>query len=69
MLQGIRERLAQPGFFRQSCAFLNPPLAKERQQQLTPGLSDCQSLCCRGAVYFLFYRVQLADTFQGFLCC
>jgi hypothetical protein len=23
----------------------------------------------REAAYFLFYRVQLTDTFQGFLCC
>jgi hypothetical protein len=36
------------------------------QQRLTPGLPGCQPLSCREAAYFLFYRVQLTDTFQGF---
>jgi hypothetical protein len=39
------------------------------QQRLTSGLPGCQPLSCREAAYFFFYRVQLADTFQGFLCC
>lgn len=39
------------------------------QQLLTPGLPGCQPLSCWEAAYFLFYRVQLAYTFQGFLCC
>jgi hypothetical protein len=39
------------------------------QQWFALRLSGCQTLFCREAAYFFFYRVQLTDTFQGFFCC
>lgn len=39
------------------------------QQRFATGLPGCQTLCCRKAAYFFFYGIQLADTFQSFLCC
>ncbi|KNC93744.1 hypothetical protein GM31_18265 [Trabulsiella odontotermitis] len=68
LVQNISERLAQPGFLRQSGAFLHQPVMQGYQQRFTSGPPGCQSLSCREAAYFLFRRVQFTDTFQGFLC-
>lgn len=59
LVQGISERLAQPGFFRQRGAFLHQPVMQiSAAAILTVRLPAAH---CREAAYFLFYRHQLTD--------
>ena len=69
LVQYISERFAQTGLFRQRLIFFYQPFMQRCQQWFALRLSGCQTLFCREAAYFFFYRVQLTDTFQGFFRC
>ena len=69
LVQDISERFAQTGLFRQRLIFFYQPFMQRCQQWFALRLSGCQTLFCREAAYFFFYRVQLTDTFQGLFCC
>jgi hypothetical protein len=68
LVQDISER-APDGTFSTASHFFYQPFMQRCQQWFALRLSGCQTLFCREAAYFFFYRVQLTDTFQGFFCC
>jgi hypothetical protein len=63
LVQGVSERLAQPGFFRQRRAFLYQPAMQGGQQRFASGLPGCQTLCCREPAYGFLNSIQLTDSF------
>ncbi len=66
---GHKRTLRPDGTFSTASHFFYQPFMQRCQQWFALRLSGCQTLFCREAAYFFFYRVQLTDTFQGFFCC
>ncbi len=69
LIQGISERFAQTGFFRQSGAFLHQPVMQGYQQRLTSGPPGCQPLSCRRPRIASSIAYSSPIRFSGFLCC
>lgn len=68
LVQSISERLANR-YFSTTLRFSPSTTHAGMPAVVYSGIAWLPVVCCRETTYFLFNRVQLADTFQGFLCC